>query len=396
MPTEDSLQASLAAYTDAAYQGWSVSRFMTAGSQWQLADGSAGFSEDIGIGLLAESVTRGTWQQIFPLWADAQAQQQRRAPQGALSFTTSAYTGGIRDFAKAQQDRTSSQVEQVRALLQRSDNQLLLTRGIVPLLADHAGQDLMQKLGTFLAGRTLSSLDISGTSGLVDALLDYARAVRSDDALVRLLKDAIDRRLLPSVRTTNAGVFLDVGPGKSDVQASILCGTLLRRAGPIVDSSLAAAVGRGLITSGLSLADQKGILPATLILAGGRISSREGFLAPESIYPVLPLTRFVPRETSLAGQVGPGAWVWTSAQVASAVGSPSRAALVFSYPSGIPYHLMIQGIRPFAQLKLHGIPWHADPSYARYSDGWAYDAGSRTMFMKITGKSDREEIDITW
>ena len=180
------------AYADAAYQGWSVSRYLAADARWQLADGTPGFSEDIGIGLLAESITRGTWQRMFPLWSSAVAQQQRRAPQAALSFTTSAYTGGTRDFAKALQDRTAQQVVQVRALLERSDNQLLLTRGVVTLLADHASPDLLQKTSAFLAGRTPSSMDIPAVAGLVGALLDYSRAVRSDDALVRLLKDAID------------------------------------------------------------------------------------------------------------------------------------------------------------------------------------------------------------
>jgi hypothetical protein len=396
MPSEDRLQVALAAYADAAYRGWTMSRYLAADARWQLADGSPGFSEDIGVGLLAESIARGTWQQAFPLWSDALALQQRRAPQAALELTTSAYVGGVRDFVKSLDGRTVQQLEQVRAQLERSDNRLLLTPGLVTLLADHSDPDLLQKAGAFLAGRTPSGMDVPTVTGLVEALLDYAQVVRWDDTLVRLLKDAINRRILPAVRATNAGVFLETDSGRSDLQRSVICGTLLLRAGTLIDSSLAGAVGRGLIASGLSLADDKGILPATLVLSGGRISSRSGFLLPESIYPMLPLARFVPSETPLAAQLGPGSWVWTSARLATAAASASAAALVFSYPAGVPYHLVLRGIRPFAQLKLHGIPWHSDPSYFKYSDGWAYDAGSETLFMKVTGKSDREEIDISW
>jgi hypothetical protein len=396
MPSEDRLQASLAAYADAAYQGWSVSRYLAADARWQLVDGTAGFSEDIGIGLLAESVARGTWQRMFPLWSNAVAAEKRRAPQAALTLATSAYVGGTREFAKSLQERAAQHLEKVRSLLESSDDQLLLTPGLVTLLADHASPDLLQKTGAFLAGRSPSSLDIPAATGFVEALVEYSRVVRSDDATMRLLKEAINLRILPALRTTNAGVFLDSGSGKSDVRAGIFCGVLLLRAGTLIDSSLAAALGRGLITSGLSLADEKGILPATLLLAGGRISSRDGLLAPESIYPMLPLARFVPQETPLSAQLGPGAWVWTSAGLASATTSASGAALVFSYPPGVPYNLVLQGIRPFAALKLHGIPWHADPTYFKYSDGWTYDAGSRTLFMKVTGKADREKIDIAW
>ena len=394
LPSEDRLQAALASYADAAYQGWTAARFRPTDGQWLMADGSPGFSEDIGVGLLAEAITRGTWPQMLALWSNAATLQQARAPR--IPMATSAYTGGLRDFAKIQHDLSQQAVTQLRTLLDRSDNQALLVPGMVTLIARHGDAGLLDKAGVFLVGRTPSSLDLASAVGLVSALVEYAQAAKSSEALVRVLKEAVDRRLLPAVRTTGNGVFLETEPGKSDVAASIRCGALLLRAGPMVDSQLAAAVGRGLITSGLALADGNGFLPSRLALSGSRVSSREGSLAPESIYTVLPLSRFIPQETSLAGTLGAASVVWTSARVASAAATPAGAVLVFSYPAGIPYHLMIQGLRAFAQLKLHGIPWHSDPSYFKYSDGWAYDTGTQTLFMKITGKTDREEIDVSW
>jgi hypothetical protein len=69
---------------------------------------------------------------------------------------------------------------------------------------------------------------------------------------------------------------------------------------------------------------------------------------------------------------------------------------MFSYPSGVPHYLVFRGLRPFSLIRLHGIPWHSDTSYAKYSDGWDYDAGNRTLFMKITGRQDKEEVDFTF
>src|SRR5271157_2100541 len=180
LPSEDRMQASLAAFVDAAYQGWSVSRYMAADARWRLADGTPGFSEDIGIGLLAESVARGTWQQIFPLWSNALAAQQQRAPQPDLSFSTSAYVGGERDFAAAERTRSAQQFQQAETLLERSDNQLLLTPGVVTLIADHASPDLLQKTGAFLTGQTPSRLDLPTAAGLVEALVDYSHVVQPE------------------------------------------------------------------------------------------------------------------------------------------------------------------------------------------------------------------------
>ncbi len=395
MPNEDKLQAGLAGYADAAYKGWSESRYSSSASQWQLADGSWGLSEDLGVGLLAESISRGTWQKMFPLWANALALHQKESPSLALDSSTSAYVGGVRDFAEGLQAGSAARIDQVRAALERSDNSLLRTRGLVPLLANHGTPDLVTNAGKFLAGRTVAGLDVLTAAGWVEALLDYNALVRRDDSLVVLLKEAVNRKLIPAVRATDAGVFLDTGAGRSDVQSSIFCGALLVRAGTFIDSSLAKAVGRGLLASCVSLADEKGFLPSGLVLAGRRITAREGTLAPETIYPLLPLGRFLPRETSLTGQLGPGAWLWTSARVVSASGSAAGSSFTFAFPAGIPFHLIIQGVQPFELLKLHGIPWHADPSYFKYSDGWNYDAKARTLSMKVTGRSEQETIDIS-
>jgi len=394
MPSEEKLQAALDGWMDAAYKGWSESRYSVSESQWKLADGSWGVSEDLGVGLLAESIARGTWQKMFPLWSNARALHPKESPSLALDAATSAYVGGVRDFENALLAASAARVDQVRASLERSDASLLRTPGLVPLLANHGTADLMTKAGAFLAARTIAGMDVQSAAGLAEALLDYSALVRRDDALIGLLKEAVNRRILPAVRTTDAGVFLETGAGRSDVQTGIFGGALLIRAGVFLDSSLVKAVGRGLLASCLSLADEKGFLPSGLVLAGGRLTSREGTLAPETIYAALPLGRYLPRETSLAAQLGPGAWLWTSARLLSATGSAAGSSFTFSFPSGVSFHLVIQGIAPFALLKLHGIPWHADATYFKYSDGWTYDVKARALFMKVTGRSDKETIDV--
>jgi hypothetical protein len=104
----------------------------------------------------------------------------------------------------------------------------------------------------------------------------------------------------------------------------------------------------------------------------------------------------VPREISLSRQWSPGSWVWTSARLVSAAGTSAESRLLLAYPVGVPHHLAIQGVAPFTQIRLHGIAWRTDPAYAQYSDGWAYDSGSRTLFLKLTGRTEQEEIDIRY
>jgi hypothetical protein len=86
--------------------------------------------------------------------------------------------------------------------------------------------------------------------------------------------------------------------------------------------------------------------------------------------------------------------MWTSATLVSAQSSDAEASLVVAYPLGIAHYMAIQGVKPFAQIRLHSIPWHSDPTYMKYSDGWTYDAGSRTLYLKLTGRLAQEEINI--
>ncbi len=397
MPDEGKLQAAVSTWTDAAWQGWSSSRYSAADSTWRLADGTKGFSEDIGVALLSESVARGQWQKMFPRWSDALSARQNGGAAPVLNFTTSAFVGGVKDFAAALQKSDDAAVASAAAALSQADPAVLLVANLVPLLVDHGSPDLVQKAADFLSGRSGSGADLPSAAGLAGDLLDYLRLVHPDDAMRGLLKQVVETRILPAVRNTDAGVFVESGSGTSDVRLDVTCGTLLVRAGTLLGSTLASAVGRGLIVSAVALSDDSGFLPRSLVLADGRVTGREGSIAPETLYPLLVAgARFVPRETPLAAQVGNGAWIWTSARLASASGTSDGVTLQLSYPQGVPYNLVLKGLRPFTLLKLHGIPWHSDPTYFKYSDGWSYDPGTRTLFMKITGRVDPEEVDISY
>ena len=395
MPTDEQLRATLAHFVDAAFAGWSATRLSTADAQWKMPDGSLTFSEDIGVGLLAEALARGSWQQYLPIWSDALARQQKRAPDAQLSFSTSPYVGGVRDYARSVQTQSAALVDKAGALLSKADDAVLSVPGLVPLLMDHGSAELLKSAGTFLTSHAGARLDTNLSVGLLESLLDYDRLVDAGDAVSRALKDTVEKDILPRVRMADGGEYLDSGDGTSDLETGIRCGGLLIHAGGILSSSLASAVGRGLVSSALALAGNDGMLPATVSIGSGHVGQRKGTLAPESVYAVLPIDRDLPQEIPLP-QLGQGAWIWTAARVRNAQKTDAQITLVLSYPQGVAHNFVLQGAKPFTQVRLHGISWHTDPTYFKYSDGWAYDTTSQTFFVKLTGKSDREEMDILY
>lgn len=395
MPSPDQMHAVLGRFLDAAYAGWTGTRFSASEAIWKMPDGAAGFSEDIGVGLLAEAISRGDWERLLPVWSEAIAQQQSRAPGQKLALRTSPYIGNMRDYIRALTTRAADEVDRVRGLLAKSDATLFATQSIVTLLADHGTPDLMQEAHSLMTGRSAAGLDTTAALGLLEGLLEFAKESSTGNADARAARELIDRRIFPSVRATDAGLFLESGTrGRSEVKDSLRCGSLLLRAGTTLDYSRAAAVGRALIVASLSLGGETGYLPVTLTLSSGRISARVGSMAPESVYDLLPLDRYVPREIPLSRQLGAGSWIWTSARLISAESTDADTALVIAYPVGVAHYMAVQGIKPFAQIRLHSILWHSDPAYMKYSDGWTYDAASRTLYLKLTGRVAQEQITI--
>jgi hypothetical protein len=394
MPSAEQLKAAVALFADKAYAGWSGSRI--SGQQWTMPDGTTGFSEPLGIGLLAESIARGTWQRFFPLWSDALAAAQQRSPQAPLTLESSTYVGGIRDFARLRTASAQAEIGKVSALVASSDNALLAVPRLVPIVEAHGSADLLQSTASFLLSRDVAALDPASAVGLLEGLLDYADAGAANEALTRELKTVVEKSILPNVRSTDKGVFFDSGKDTAVVPDSVRCGALLIRAGAVLDSSLAAAVGRGLVASSLALADESGTLPSTLSVASGRAVPRDGKVAAEAVYAILPVDRYIPRETPLSRQIAPGAWMGTAARVVSVDSTASGLRIVLGFPVGIACNTVIQGIKDFSQVRLHGIPWHTDPTYFKYSDGWAFDTATHAFSLKITGRVEQEEVDILY
>ncbi len=108
------------------------------------------------------------------------------------------------------------------------------------------------------------------------------------------------------------------------------------------------------------------------------------------------MDRHHPREIPLHLAVGPGAWLWTAADLVAAEGSPTGLRLTISFPAGQPHYLMVDGVRSVAKLELHDTAWRPAADYAQYPDGWAYDAAEQQLFVKLTGRTDTEQIVITY
>ncbi len=394
--TPDQFAAALGHFTDSAYAGWSASRYSAADGTWKMSDGKQGFAEEIGTGLLAESLARGTFSAAIQAWTAAVANLASQS-QASLSYSTCVFTGQVKDFARRLQDKDAGQTDRLKSLASQRDPSLASQPGILLYALDRGGPALAKAILSSLRALDPAQLPLPGLLTVLESQEDYAQLVGDDATVPSAAREVIEKRILPSLTaTTDGAVFLASQGTRVDVVQSIRCGSLLIRAGSLLQASNLTALGRALVVSSLSLASDAGILPASLTLSAGRVVSQTGSVGPESVYAMLPLGRRLPHEVPLYRLMGAGCWVWTASDLASADEVSGEIRLAFAYPAGVAQHLVFRGLRPFQQIRMHGIPWHSDPSYAKYSDGWDYDPQTQTLFMKLTGKQDKEEVDFTF
>ena len=206
----------------------------------------------------------------------------------------------------------------------------------------------------------------------------------------------MQERLFPAISKSSSGLFLTTGEEEVDLFMSIRAGRLLIRTAGVIDRPAIKTIGRNLILSALGLADSLGYLPESFRLNPEPIELGPMTLNPERVYPLVAEVQHLPVEQPLYRFLYPGSWIWTAARTGRVIAGDRSFAISYKFPVGETHYLIIQGLKPIYELKIHGIQWKSDPQYLRYSDGWLYDSESQTLFMKITQREGEEEIQISY
>ena len=132
-------------------------------------------------------------------------------------------------------------------------------------------------------------------------------------------------------------------------------------------------------------------MPARGSVLSGSFRPLDGQLPPEALYGYVADSRYLPEECPLYGQLSPGAWLYTAAAPVQIKVGAGQYRFSFGFPAGGTHYFLLQGIQPMKSVMLHEILWKPDPEYSRYSDGWVYDAGTQTLFGKLTHRLPEEE-----
>lgn len=408
---EEDFQRTVGRFVDRAYGYWGR---LLAGNP-----GRADLAGAAGAALVSEAVARGEYRRTLGVLVASLRPLFASSPDDPHLRRSAAYFGGLPGYLDFRETQARAQVEEITRRLQAADPAVFQEPELLATILDHGPLALVEealRLAEALQPGAAAAAPAPGSPaaliGLLEFYLDALRLLPEPGGAARRTAQIVEQQVFPAIRRSSRGLFLDgtaigvrpapASPAGSaaaaqvDVLQSIRAGRALVRAGGQLGNETYAAVGRSLVSASLALADAEGFLPARLTLAGGEAKPAQESLAPEQVYLLVAGQPYIPREYPLYRTLGPGSWVFTVARLEEVKVDASQQRFFFTFPAGDTHYLLIQGVAPASSLLMHGIPWKSDPQYFQYSDGWAYDAASQTLYLKITHRATQEEIVLSY
>ena len=386
----------LGRFVDRAYRSWA-----------RLAaqePGNPALAGELGVSLLAESVRRGEYRTMLALVSRSIRQILQDNPGAEIDYAGACYLGDLPSFLRRRQVQAAEETSLLTELIRRTERSLFATANLIPFIVNHAPLSLAEEVLRLADSVDLERETLFDVLNITGAYLDAALTLGLGDTAPLRVAAAVERRILPAIRAAGGGLYFVLEPQEQptlvDLYASLQAGRVLQQAGRLLQRPAYEELGRNLVLSVLGQADTDGSLPAA-----GRVDP-DGFtagparpaerLAPERIYRLVVERPYTPEEHPLYAYLNPGSWVLTASRLESVEIAAEQQRYLFSFPQGLTHYLLIQGVRPPQSLSMHGIPWRPDPQYFSYSDGWAYDEGTQSLYIKLTHRVEAEEIVVTY
>ena len=92
-------------------------------------------------------------------------------------------------------------------------------------------------------------------------------------------------------------------------------------------------------------------------------------------------------------------WAWTVATslTYSEDASGTEANIVIDFPQGSSHYIILNGIHPFSEIDIYGVPFRSDPRFEAYnSSGYVYNERTHTLFLKSRQKSQKETVRLVF
>ncbi|MDR1637086.1 MAG: hypothetical protein LBR93_07090 [Treponema sp.] len=353
--------------------------------------------EDLVVAFLGEAVGRGTYQNAKTLISSAFLNGNRRG------YGSSLYLGGIGRTYSALNTADRERLSRLSRLIDEGSPEILGEDHVFEYLSIRA-PGLVNRAAALVRDIDPAALSPELVPGIFEGFSEVKQhRPQGENPFGDLPEQTcilISRQLtrVSGVWNSGQGLVLVFRDGIADTEFNLRLGKALAVWAETAGNAAWAAVGRTLILSVLSLADEEGI-PARLSLDESAPAEEEiGRLDSVRLYRGLQSSEYYPPPEyypRIAGLGIDGIWLWTSSPSVSAVRENQILDISISFPVEETHYLMVWGVRPFNRIQLHGMDWRSDPRYESYdSSGWVYYPQDQLLVLKLKHRIQVEQVRI--
>ena len=290
--------------------------------------------------------------------------------------------------------------ERYAALITDNSLEIFEQDGLIPFLTDRGSRRSIEGLFRLIEKMDVAQLNARQAAGVLEVWLDCTHYYPERKTLFEDLLPVCEKKITDALLLIDEGLYLSNDGTYIDSVATLASARILMRYGT-EQSSVWQSVARMLVTSLLRYSGESAGLPVGFTVTGSKstqlviTADDSDVLDAGTLYPLLkPDNSWYPHAQSLALQAEAGIWAWTCAQNIEVLENTSKTLVLrIRFPEGQSHYLTLHGIRPFYRIEMYGIPFRSDARFEMYnSSGYAYNAGSKTLYLKMRHKSEYETI----
>ena len=364
-------ETALSLWLDKSYSFWN-----SAISRNAPAENAAG---ELVSAYMSEAIKRGVYR------AAAAVSSAYQSPSWEGAAYVGRLDGAMRSLSTVERERAA----RLARLFNEGSAEFLKEFRIIEFLAVRGYGSLMDDAAEILRRYDPAVMGAAEAAGILEGRLDWERYRNGHNPYERFVNQAlfvITRDLRNNPRTGSALVFVN---GEADMELNLRLGSALVH----YENETRAALGRTLLLSALSLADDSGAVPRRVRQSAGGISGGGERLDSARIYRICFAGEHYARAQSLPGSL----WAWTAASSITGASTVGGLDITVQFSPGETHYLMIRGLRPPAGFELNGIALNQDPQFERYEgSGWAYAAAEQTLLIKLRHRQGTERLSILY
>ncbi len=328
----------------------------------------------------------------------------KSVPQNILTYRLNPFYNNLsktyQQLAKAQLSAYNSYT----GLIVEKNPKIFEKKDMIRLLFDRKGQEWLEKLVDFSKTIDVSLLTVRQAAGILAVNTDLSHFYPNAVNIFEPLCIAAEKKIKDSFFLIDGKLYISDDGKTVNTVESLEIAHILITYGTQKDTVWQAA-GRILMSSLLVYSGESASLPAGFIITGGETDHRglivndSSMLNAGTLYPlVFPDTSWYPHVKSLALQAEPGIWAWTCAQNIEVIEKkPSTLTFRVRFPVGSTHYITLNGIRPFTQIELYGVPFRSDQRFELYnSSGYVYNDKDNVLYLKMFHKNEYETVRLSF